>query len=178
MKWKQYQKEAFQTNANLGEGLDTIHMLLGMSTEIGELQDAFKKKIAYGKKIDWKNVKEEVGDLFWYIAGLAEFKGWYMDEFVHTPVTDYEIEMIDKTDVNTMLLGLTCQVSDLIAETSRLSLASLIAGVVFTCHKLEFDVERILENNIEKLRERYPNSFTKYDALNRNLKVESEVLDE
>lgn len=74
MNWKEYQKEAFRTNANLGdEQADNLHMVLGMLTEIGELADVFKKNMVYGKEIDWVNVKEEIFDLMWYVAGFCEF---------------------------------------------------------------------------------------------------------
>lgn len=39
------------------------HMVLGMGTEVGELQDVYKKKLAYNKPIDEVNEKEEIGDL-------------------------------------------------------------------------------------------------------------------
>lgn len=74
MDWKTYQKEAFKTNANLGDkDLDNYHMIFGMFTEVAELADVFKKNMAYGKPIDWVNVKEEIFDLAWYIAGFCEF---------------------------------------------------------------------------------------------------------
>ena len=52
MDWKTYQKEAFRTNANLGnETLDNLHMVLGMFTEVAELADAFKKMLPMGKRL-------------------------------------------------------------------------------------------------------------------------------
>lgn len=50
---------------------DEIHMVLGMVTEAGELADVYKKYIAYIKPIDYVNVKEELGDLLWYIANMC-----------------------------------------------------------------------------------------------------------
>lgn len=45
-----------------------MHALIGINTENGELQDQFKKHIFYGKELDVVNLKEELGDLFWYLA--------------------------------------------------------------------------------------------------------------
>lgn len=74
MDWNTYQKEAFKTNAKLGDNLqDNLHMILGMLTEVGELADVFKKHIAYKTDVDWVNVKEELADLMWYVAGFCEF---------------------------------------------------------------------------------------------------------
>jgi NTP pyrophosphatase (non-canonical NTP hydrolase) len=45
-----------------------LHGMLGICTEAGELQDAIKKQMIYGKPLDITNVIEECGDLLWYIA--------------------------------------------------------------------------------------------------------------
>lgn len=60
------------------------HALFGLETEIGELIDPFKKFWFYGglKPIDLVNVKEEIGDILWYLAIL-------MDEID----TDFDDEM-------------------------------------------------------------------------------------
>ena len=47
---------------------DLLHAAMGISTEAGELLDALKKAIFYGKPLDSVNLKEEVGDVMWYIA--------------------------------------------------------------------------------------------------------------
>lgn len=45
-----------------------LHAFLGMSSETGEMADALKKHIIYGKALDLINVAEESGDLMWYQA--------------------------------------------------------------------------------------------------------------
>ena len=45
-----------------------IHAAFGMQTETAEFTDALKKSIFYGKPLDTVNLKEELGDLLWYIA--------------------------------------------------------------------------------------------------------------
>lgn len=57
-----------------------IHALMGLVTETGELVDAFKRFIFYGKPIDEVNVKEEIGDLFWYLAILCNAHGLNFEE--------------------------------------------------------------------------------------------------
>lgn len=49
-----------------------LHATIGLSTEAGELLDALKKSLYYGKELDEVNLKEETGDLFWYLAILAD----------------------------------------------------------------------------------------------------------
>lgn len=45
-----------------------LHAAIGLTTESGELIDALKKHIFYGKPLDTVNLKEELGDLLWYVA--------------------------------------------------------------------------------------------------------------
>ena len=49
-----------------------LHGALGAVTESGELADVLKKHIFYGKPLDTINISEEVGDLFWYCAIIAD----------------------------------------------------------------------------------------------------------
>ena len=52
-----------------------LHMLIGLSGEVGELQDAFKKHVIYDKKLDIGNVIEELGDIEFYLEGLRQSIG-------------------------------------------------------------------------------------------------------
>jgi NTP pyrophosphatase (non-canonical NTP hydrolase) len=47
-----------------------LHGAIGLCTETGELQDALKKHIMYGKELDLLNMKEELGDVLWYVSLL------------------------------------------------------------------------------------------------------------
>lgn len=99
------------------------HHVSGCVTEAGELADALKKHIYYGKPLDVTNMLEEVGDMLWYLTGLVE-----------------------------------C----LCEESSEV-------GDCFN---------QIMETNIAKLRARFPNKFTEFDAINRELDVERNILEE
>ena len=44
------------------------HASFGMQTETAEFTDALKKSMFYGKSLDVVNLKEELGDLLWYVA--------------------------------------------------------------------------------------------------------------
>jgi NTP pyrophosphatase (non-canonical NTP hydrolase) len=114
----QYIEDANKTNAPLNnsyQDMTSIHMLMGMMTEVGELIDVYKKNLAYGKDIDITNVKEEIGDLMWYIAGFCKYNN--------------------------------------------------------------FDLTEILQTNIKKLKQRYPDKFDSKRAINRDLTKEREILE-
>lgn len=51
-----------------GHTVRLLHAAMGMCTESGEFMDMLKKHILYGKPIDEPNLKEELGDLEWYVA--------------------------------------------------------------------------------------------------------------
>ena len=57
-----------------------LHMAVGISGEAGELLDAIKKHVIYGKPLDWVNVVEELGDLEFYMEGLRQATGISRDE--------------------------------------------------------------------------------------------------
>lgn len=85
-----------------------IHAFLGLSSEVGELADALKKHIIYGKTLDEINVLEEVGDLEWYCAlalravkkGMEEcmqknidkLKARYGDKFTQAAALNRDLE--------------------------------------------------------------------------------------
>jgi len=49
--------------------------------------------------------------------------------------------------------------------------------LVNLCRMLDIDIEKGLQTNIDKLRVRYPEKFTEYHALNRDLLHEREILE-
>lgn len=49
-----------------------LHASMGLVTEGGELADALKKHIFYGKPLDVINIAEEMGDVMWYMAILCD----------------------------------------------------------------------------------------------------------
>lgn len=49
-----------------------MHSLIGICTETGELQDAMKKHLFYGTELYIENLKEECGDLLWYMSILLD----------------------------------------------------------------------------------------------------------
>lgn len=48
--------------------INLLHGAMGLSTEANEILDHLKKVVFYGKEVDIVNIKEEIGDLMWYMA--------------------------------------------------------------------------------------------------------------
>jgi NTP pyrophosphatase (non-canonical NTP hydrolase) len=66
--------------------LDNFHALFGMTTEIGELIDQYKKNLAYGKKIDEINSQEEIGDIMYYIGAFCLINGFNLEAILENNI--------------------------------------------------------------------------------------------
>lgn len=62
------------------EDAHILHMAVGVSGEAGELLDAMKKAVIYRKPLDIENVKEEIGDVLFYLQGLCNSIGYSFDK--------------------------------------------------------------------------------------------------
>jgi NTP pyrophosphatase (non-canonical NTP hydrolase) len=60
--------------------IDILHAAMGITTEAGEIMDQLKRHFFYGKGLDIVNVKEELGDLFWYIALMCDALNFSFEE--------------------------------------------------------------------------------------------------
>ncbi len=61
----------FVANLFKREGFSPLaHAVMGISGEAGELLDAIKKHVIYNKELDLGNVREELGDLLFYMQAL------------------------------------------------------------------------------------------------------------
>lgn len=85
---KDYIQEALRTESpvtpeliqRLATHARANHSIIGLLTEIGELADAYKRCIYYGKELDTVNVKEEISDVCWYLAILLDTLSLTFDE--------------------------------------------------------------------------------------------------
>lgn len=64
------------------EQANLLHMATGVSGEAGELLDAIKKHVVYQKALDVENVKEELGDLLFYMSNLMQSVGLSFEEIL------------------------------------------------------------------------------------------------
>jgi NTP pyrophosphatase (non-canonical NTP hydrolase) len=62
------------------------HYAFGLATEVAEVQDILKKRLAYGKPIDLVHLKEELGDMLWYLARLCGEFEFTFEELMETNI--------------------------------------------------------------------------------------------
>lgn len=78
MKLDEYQQHAvvFQTPAPT----QLVSYGLGVTGEAGEVADLIKKHVGHGHPLDVEKLKLELGDVLWYVAGLATVLGLSLDD--------------------------------------------------------------------------------------------------
>lgn len=69
-----YVMHGFMENAT-HDSMDLMHALIGMSGELGEVQESVKKHIFHGKEFDRIKLIEEMGDAVWYQTAFMSLMG-------------------------------------------------------------------------------------------------------
>lgn len=103
-----YQKLASRTEpTNIGAIIDRFdprmvrltHAADGLATEVGEFTDVIKRTLFYGKPMgqaEITNMKEELGDIMWYIALAANTLGFTMEEIMAANIRKLNRRFPDK----------------------------------------------------------------------------------
>jgi NTP pyrophosphatase (non-canonical NTP hydrolase) len=93
---EEYQNLAMRTNDNKSglrlvnrlEGNQLVSMgsvlnaCLGLSGEVGELNDLVKKYVFHNKPMDEVHLKREIGDICWYIALMCDACGYDLGDIM------------------------------------------------------------------------------------------------
>lgn len=91
MSLKEYQALARRTQNNeLAIEEKERHALFGMASEVGEIH-AIYQKVYQGHAMDYMQVVDEMGDLMWFMAELADAIGVSLDD-----VADHNIAKLKK----------------------------------------------------------------------------------
>jgi NTP pyrophosphatase (non-canonical NTP hydrolase) len=85
MEFDEYQEASARTDVRPNP-TDVAFPLLGMAGEVGELVTAYKKRMREDGNTDWseEQVREELGDLLWYVATLARTVGLSLNDIAET----------------------------------------------------------------------------------------------
>lgn len=59
-----------------------LHMALGVAGEAGEIVDAIKKYTIYQKPLDLRNLKEEIGDMLFFLQGICNATGLTFEQCI------------------------------------------------------------------------------------------------
>lgn len=176
MTFAEYQINAKRTCPDMGSLRENItHMGLGFPSEISELEDSVEGG-------DLVNLTEEVADIMWYAANWCTFRGYNLEDF------DNEIPEIELKSLSWYCCELADVAKKLFAYNKpidQMKEVGLLQELIFVV-KSEFeDIEEVtgislsqaLQNNIDKLKVRYPNKFSEECAINRDLVAERKELE-
>lgn len=189
MNLQEYKPLALAFCVSKGYNFDLQHAAMGMITEAGELIDAVKRQMIYGKDIDAVNLKEEVGDCLWYANVAADTIGWRLSGEV---LPSMQNNLFDKrTTLFTLSIALNGAAAAFggcvseITEGDKASYADELpdwlscyaAALAEFGRRFGFTLEDAADANIAKLQKRFPNGFTAHAALNRDTAAERAVLE-
>ncbi|MBR1581826.1 MAG: nucleoside triphosphate pyrophosphohydrolase family protein [Bacilli bacterium] len=86
-----YQKEAFELISAEGRKDMVLNGVLGLAGETGECCDIVKKYKFQGHELDKEHLKDELGDVLWYIAETCSGLGITLEE-----VAQYNLDKLHK----------------------------------------------------------------------------------
>lgn len=78
--FKVYQRLALRTASSLSSSNLILNGVLGIAGEGGEVADIVKKNLFQGHELDKDKLVDELGDVMWYIAIMAEGLGVSLEE--------------------------------------------------------------------------------------------------
>lgn len=175
---QEFKEECKRTCPSLGSSkLDLSHMVMGMLTELQELDEALALK-------DYVNIGEEIADYYWYMVNYTTFRNIDIS-FINRSTNKYGL------DGRTLVFGLydaTAKLTDLIKKNVAYNrdidlndeidtLKNLNVYLQGMIRKKGISFAHILQNNIDKLRVRFPEKFSDDLANNRDLTKEREELE-
>jgi NTP pyrophosphatase (non-canonical NTP hydrolase) len=185
-----YYNNALRTANLFNSDLDRMHAFLGMMSEVGELADILKRKIAYGKPIDAVHFLEEAGDALWYVPLLLKscdgdevlFSAIVEECLKHAPdvvnAANDERREVEESDF-VLVTGAVVSLSDILSQKENIvdGLGMFILSLSAMLVSQGLTLEDAMEKNIAKLQARYPDKFTVEAALHRDLERERSALE-
>lgn len=166
-----------------------LHGAIGLSSELAEAQEMVEKPT-----IDAINLKEEMGDLFWYMGIIIDELKFNPEEIFTNLETGalvtYTVQdqrAVLQHNINGMVKSAGVLI-DFLKKSVMYGKDLNVDGVKSKLQELDYYINQSLryygqtsqasrERNIEKLRARYGEKFTEAAANERNLAVEREILE-
>jgi len=166
-----------------------LHGGIGLSSELEEAQEMAEKPF-----IDAINLKEEMGDLYWYSGVIVDelqlnpdevFRNNETGALVTYTVQDQRAALQHNVNGMVKCVG---KINDFIKKGTIYGKEIDVNGVKEKLQELDYYINQALrhygqtsqgarERNIEKLKARYGEKFSEAAALERNIAAEREILE-
>lgn len=166
---QKFVKNAIRTESQVEQVNPRItHAVVGIMTEC----------IEYMTHIDPVNAKEEIGDILWYMAILADELREDLQEWIDAAASGgYGGPIILVSRANELLDVYKKRTFYGKGKSYRLAVIPIIQILIGLATKHETSIQSEMQRVIAKLRTRYPEKFTKELAENRNLNAERKTLE-
>lgn len=179
MEWNEYlnlSEKTLSTEFHCGKQVENLlHGVIGILTELDELYEWN----------DEVNKKEEVADIFWYIALLDRELNLNLElsTFEKDPIQLKNESIIVKLFKHSALLMDSLKKKIYYNKPIELDVFSeKVRTIFFTlcifCTHNQIKIPEILDSNIQKLKSRYGEKFTSEKAINRDLEKERIILEQ
>lgn len=193
MKLNEYSILARKTLKPMGNYLkDSLHMTIGLMSELSELEEAMFNK-------DETNIKEEIGDMFWYAVNHLSLLGEFisiehmdthfkhMEDLIihHKPHSKESFEnsyLSTKDEIVSLLSKLSNEdKTNYIYGKPKIDIKTRLAYILGIIDRLilisQGEVEKILTININKLKARHGDKFSDEGNTYRDLENERLILE-
>jgi len=99
MTFEEFSTMTSRTMADLHDTEKNVnHALFGMVTELGEITDLFKKKLAYNKYFSQEQLIDETGDLLFYLSEFIRFNKMDIGVILQKNCDKLRVRFPDKFD--------------------------------------------------------------------------------
>lgn len=178
MNWNEYKElseKTLSTEFHCGKQVENLlHGVIGVITELEEL-------LGWSDEV---NKKEEVADIFWYLALLDRELNLNLQLPNTTPsitqVTNQSL-IIQSFKISSLLLDFLKKKiyynKNVDLENFKNEVKNLFDVMCTLCKLNQIDIPNVLDKNISKLKARYGEKFTSERAINRDLVIERNILE-
>ena len=152
------------------------NFMLGIIGESGEFADIIKKRRFQDMIISDLKLKDELGDLLWYVSNFASEHGWSLEELFGDVSSDFYHEVlalfVDTQD--DPIYHCILRIAERVGHLSHLmfsftvhkrgneyiqAVKSLLYWICAMAVALQTSIGKIMDMNIAKLEKRYPSGF-------------------
>lgn len=189
MNLREFQRDALRTESTIfhisSVSPRIIHGITGIVTEVGELQEGL-----FGSSYRDLNLKEEIGDIMWYMALLLDDLHLTFDSIPCKELITLEGKPLGINKQRELASWMNIYAGKLTNQLKRAlfygkpweqdliidHLRNLYQYILTFCDEVNVNIGDVCEAVIAKLRKRYPDKFTVQAALNRDLVAEETAM--
>lgn len=160
-----------------GKATDFVHIDMGLKTEAFELVSALKRKVGYGKDLDYINIKEELGDYLFFMVAYHLVNEWDLPK-----VTDIKLEkttepIIEIVSQYGFILNLMVNYRDVTSLGNEKGSLSWFYNFLYVANFYGFELDDLIKSNTAKLTFRHKgNEYNSKTVTKRNTEKERQKI--